>query len=225
MLKGFDLTWVSTNLNSLKESDLTCCYFHMQSIFYPLERKTVSVFSAFLFLFEDTSKNLSRTCINLHCLILICLETLLSISSLHNHTNVFILVFNRAKAHHANHTQDSCIYLTPFEIHRVYHIHENYPPPNCVPSQDVWFLWFPMLSSTKCVCGDIQATTGSNPQSVESQFHRKFEYQNSFITFPLDFLFMHIAKHRVKIGICYPANIAKVLGSICRTDTTMQPKV
>jgi len=42
-----------------------------------------------------------------------------------------------------------------------------------------------------CACGDILTTTGSNPQSVESQFHSAFEYKSSFITFPLDFLFMH----------------------------------
>lgn len=56
----------------------------------PPEMKFVSAFSAFLFLFEAISKNLPRTHINLHCLILICLETLLSIFSLHSHTDVLL---------------------------------------------------------------------------------------------------------------------------------------
>lgn len=85
MLKGFDLILVSMNTNNLKEPDLSCYYFHRQSIFYHLEMKFVSAFSAFPFLFEAISKNL-----NLHCLILICLETLLSICSLHSHNDILL---------------------------------------------------------------------------------------------------------------------------------------
>lgn len=59
-LKGFDLILVSANVNSLKEPDSSCCYFHMQSLFYPLEIKSVSAFSAFLFLFKVISKNLPK---------------------------------------------------------------------------------------------------------------------------------------------------------------------
>lgn len=120
-------------MNSLKEPDLSCCYFHMKNIFYPLEMKFVSAFSAFLFLFEAISKNLPRTHINLHYLIPICLEILLSISFLHSHTDVLLYWY-------LSELKPSCIYSTPFEMYRVYHIHENYPPPNCILFQDVWFL-------------------------------------------------------------------------------------
>lgn len=75
------------------------------------------------------------------------------------------MVFVRTKAHHANHTQDSCIYSTPFEIHRVYHIHENYPPPNCIFFQDIWFLSLSMFSRTKCVSVVI-------PRQQQDQTHQ-----------------------------------------------------
>ena len=114
--------------------------------------KFVSVFSAFLLLFEAISKNLPRIHINLHCLIQICLENLLSISSLHRHTGVLLYWYlSELRPIMQTILQDSCIHSTAFEIHRVYHIHENHPSPNCILFQDVWFLRFSMLSRVKCV--------------------------------------------------------------------------
>lgn len=110
----------------------------------PPGNEIVSAFSAFLFLFEAISKNLPRTHINLHYLIPICLEILLSISFLHSHTDVLLYWY-------LSELKPSCIYSTPFEMYRVYHIHENYPPPNCILFQDVRFLWFSMFSGVKCV--------------------------------------------------------------------------
>lgn len=82
MLKGFDLVLVSANV---KFDEIP----HAKYVLPP-EMKFLSAFSAFLFLFEAISKNLQRTHINLNCLILICLEPLLSISSLHSHIDVLL---------------------------------------------------------------------------------------------------------------------------------------
>lgn len=145
------------------------------------------------------------THINLHCLILICLETLLSTSSLH-----VLLYWYLSELRPIMQTIFNLVAYTQLPLKFI----------GCITSieiillfQDVWFLWFSRFSRTKCVSVVItQAIVGSNPQSVESQFHRKFECKSSFITFLWDFLFMHIVKHRIKRTMRWTKNIRHFAG-------------
>lgn len=90
-LPSFDFLLLSANMNNLKEPDLSCCYFHMQSIFYPPKwtlRVHLLHFPFYLKLFPRTSFFFffKQTYIKIYHLILFYLEALLSTSSLHSQT-------------------------------------------------------------------------------------------------------------------------------------------
>lgn len=137
----------------------------------------VSAFSAFLFLFEAISKNLPRAHINLHCLILICLEALLSTSSLQSHTDV-LLYWYLSELRPITQTILKTVAYAQLPLKFI----------GCITSmkiilfliacffQDVWFLWFSMLSRTKCVSPDIP-----RQQQDQTQKALAFPYLPSFL--------------------------------------------